>query len=218
MLRFSTNNAEFNEFDLFAFDMDGTLYDEFDFIRQAYAPVAKYIAGADETKYKRIYIYLLDTWIEYGSSKTDTFQLAFREAGRIEERGEIKQCVELFRNCDIAITLPERTKHILNMIVRSGKELILITDGNSVLQRRKIEALGLNTWFPDNRIFISGDYGKEYQKPGIKILEKINEKTELDNKQVCYFGDRLVDKRFADAAGFAFHFVPCMQISEERNP
>ncbi len=216
MLRFSTNNHEFNMVDLFAFDMDGTLYDEFDFIRQAYGAVAGYIA-CDEGKFDSVYSFLLDTWMEYGSSKTDTFQLAFQKADRAANETDIKKCIELFRNCEITLSLAERTKCILNLIKRSGKEMILITDGNSVLQRRKIDALGLQSWFSEGSIFISGDYGKEYQKPGTLILEKVKEKRTLEEKKVCYLGDRQIDKRFADAAGFEFYYAPCMQIAEGRS-
>ena len=94
--------------------------------------------------------------------------------------------------------------------------MILITDGNSVLQRRKIESLGLGTWFSNNRIFISGDYGKEYQKPGTLIIGKVKEKFPLDRRKICYLGDRQIDKVFADAAGFEFYYAPCMQIIEGR--
>ncbi len=216
MLRFSTNNHDYKKFDLFAFDMDGTLYDEFDFIKQAYGAVARYIAN-DENKYDSVYSFMLNTWMEYGSSKTDTFQLAFQTVDRVINESDIKKCIELFRNCKLQLSLTGRTKFILDLVKRSGKEMILITDGNSALQRKKIEVLGLQYWFSEDSIFISGDYGKEYQKPGTLILEKVKEKITLKGRKICYLGDRQVDKLFADAAGFEFYYAPCMQIAEGRS-
>lgn len=211
MQRYFMNKINISDYDCFGFDLDGTLYDEFEFITQAYYEIAGYISSVYSVPQKTAYMYMKDLWIQYGSAKQDLFQLIFSHFTITPTEGDIKNCVNLFRGVSLKLQLPQRSKYYLDSIKESNKFIFLVTDGNSTLQRKKIGALGLESWFPENCIFVSGDYGKNYQKPNTAILSVVNRVIPVCSMKVAYFGDRGVDKEFAKAAGFDFIYAPCMQ-------
>lgn len=217
MQKFSTSNLDFEAIDIYGFDLDGTLYDEFEFVSQAYRSIAEYISmrSAKSQSVSEILLFMQSVWLEYGSSKKDLFQLSFEKFGVKPELADIKECVQRYRIGEVNLVLSERAKYILDLLKRERKSLFLVTDGDSLLQRRKIEILGLRKWFPEDSIFISGDYGKEYQKPNIAILNYIEKTIKLKEKRIAYFGDREIDKIFAEKAGFLFVYAPCMQLGDK---
>lgn len=189
--------------------MDGTLYDEFDFICQVYHPISQYVAEISNADPDNVYKRMCRLWLEYGSSKADLFQLFFKEFGVEPVQENIRNCIYLFRNSDFNLALPNRVENILEFLKQNDINMFLLTDGNSVLQRRKFFSLGLDRYFEGSKIFISGDYGRDYQKPNVKINDILNEKFE-DLSGVIFFGDRDVDEEYAARSGFSFQRVNCM--------
>ena len=112
-----------------AFDLDGTLYDEYDFVRQAYRPVSKAMAEATDLKENEFYESLCRSWMEYGSS-APVFQMAFEQtAGSSMEEELLRRCVKVYRDADFGIDLTQRTIDFLNGTKDYPK--LIITDGGS---------------------------------------------------------------------------------------
>lgn len=199
--------SKIEDYDEIGFDLDGTLYDEYDFISQAYKNVGKAISNAYGLDSCLTYKTLCNEWLDKGTSEP-IFQLALDKLGiNIKKNTDIlHECLVAYRSSDLSLNLPERTKHILDYLTAQGKYMFLVTDGNSELQRKKIRALGLKKWFPASRVFISGDYGKEFQKPNTAVLDKMD----LSRRNTVYIGDRDVDWQFAFNSGFDFICVKSM--------
>lgn len=197
---------------IIGFDMDGTLYDEFDFVSQAYHNVAKRLSEQICVDERIAYRDLCNEWLKYGSS-ANIFQKTADIYSKEFTGSFIKELVKEYRNAGFTLTLPHRTEFILDYLNSEGYRLFLITDGNSELQRRKIKSLGLSKWFDNDNIAISGDYGSQFQKPSpllsrkIKILEK-------NQEGVLYVGDRDVDLNFSISCRFDFIKVSNMLINE----
>ena len=190
--------------------MDGTLYDEFEFISQAYTSVAPVISKEIKCSFSLVYYTLCEKWLEYGSSG-NIFQITSEELVQTNLSSDIiKKCVDAFRRADFCLTLPKRAEFILENICSQEKRMFLITDGNSSLQRRKIEKLKLERWFPQNSIIISGDYGGGCQKPSPFMFDKIKNMYEQDSR-IIYIGDRIIDKNFSENIGVSFMCVKVMQ-------
>lgn len=207
-MKFFINNLL--QYDAIGFDLDGTLYDEYEFISQAYREVANVITTKMNIDVFVIYRALCINWLKYGSS-ANIFQLTAKQTIRKEfERELISECVEAYRKSDINLVLPKRSKTVLEELVNHERTIFLVTDGNSTLQRKKIKALGLNEWFDNSRIAISGDFGSEFQKPSIYMLNKINFSGNKINKMI-YIGDRIIDRQFAENTGMEFVEVHNMQ-------
>lgn len=188
--------SKIQEYDIVGFDIDGTVYDEFDFIKQAYVGVAKVIAEYIKVDEKEVFNELCNQWKQFGSSKTTLFQDVFSLFSNEKAEPEfIKLCVEAFRNQPIELKLSDTAKEVFDYLLENNIDRYIVTDGNSYLQRKKINALELNRWFNESQIAISGDYGKEYQKPSPYMAKQVlNINSNVRN---LYFGDRDVDMNFA---------------------
>ena len=191
-------------YEALAFDLDGTLYDEYDFIKQAYLPVSETMASKQDQE--KMYEMLCQLWLIHGSS-ANIFQMAYEEFySRPMDKQLLTDCVDSFRKAELSLQLNDRTSGILDLCKDVPK--VIITDGNSQLQRKKIKALGLDRWFREEDIFVSGDYGKNAYKPNPYMGDLVKKRLKTD--KILYFGDRKIDEEFADNAGFAFRMVKNM--------
>lgn len=204
--------CELDKYDVIGFDLDGTLYDEFDFVKQAYKGVANVMSESLRVDHTDIWNRLNIEWLKVGSS-APVFQNVFQSFGTQEpDKAIIKDCIKAYRESPMALTLSDRARTVLDYLRDKSKTLYLITDGNSDLQRRKIDALGLGERF--SYIAISGDYGKEFHKPSVCMFEKLAECVP-DIQKSIYCGDRDVDRRFAASAGIDFLCLRNMCIAQE---
>ena len=71
----------------------------------------------------------------------------------------------IYRNHKPKIALSEDVVRMLDTLKVKGVRIGLITDGRSVQQRNKIEALGLSRWMDAEDIVISEEFGSE--KPAL---------------------------------------------------
>lgn len=195
------------------FDMDGTLYDEAEFIWQCYLPISEYLAqvitgaSADGIR-SRMY----QRWLEKGSSYNRIFSEILGGADfSAEKQDELSlNCVEIFRQFKPQLNLPSRVRALLDEF-KQQYPVFLVSDGSAELQSAKFQSLGLDKWFAKDDVAISGVFGRGFQKPGVAILENLAlVKSLADTSAVVYFGDRDVDRMFCEAAGFQHVRVSCM--------
>jgi len=198
------------------FDIDGTLYDEFDFIRQVYGEIAGHLAKRSGGDGEKILYGMLGRWLEKGSSYPHIFSevLVANHADPGDQEVLIKDCLTIFRNYNPLIRLSERVRYLLELFRDKGYHLFIVSDGSSRLQWNKFKALSLDSFFKKENVCISGDYGAAYQKPALKALEQLGGFTDnrFQPEQVVYFGDRSIDREFARQAGFYFVGVQGMHV------
>lgn len=85
------------------------------------------------------------------------------------------------------IQLTEHMRAILDLCREKAAVLGVITNGPSVHQRLKAEALGINRWIAAENILISGDLG--YAKPDIRIFLWAEKQMGLIKGDTYYVGD-----------------------------
>ena len=189
------------------FDLDGTLYDEFEFIVQAYRPVAERIARHTGQTFSSVYESMSNRWLAMGSSYPHIFYEALQTDRASPEllKTIIRDCVTDFRACQPTLTLAERTRALLDTFSNRYR-LFMVTDGNCALQRRKISALGLDRWFSPAQVAISGCLESANGKPSTSMIDRLCYAEVLRERPetVVFFGDRNVDRDFAESAGFSF--------------
>lgn len=188
------------------FDLDGTLYDEMDFIVQVYKPISEIMAKLCNSPAERIFIWMLQRWLEMGSSYNRIFSDVLSNHGIRGDAAEtiIAECLSVFRGYKPELHLPFRVSAILDRI-KERFGCFLISDGSANLQMKKFKALGLERWISHDNFGITGFHGHDFAKPSTKILDKISLlRTCSLPKSVVYFGDRDIDSQFATAAGFQF--------------
>ncbi|MDT9198038.1 HAD family hydrolase [Limnospira fusiformis KN01] len=212
MLKSLYPQIDWQKVGIIGFDLDGTLYDEMEFIAQVYKPIARIISKSCKADCGSVYYSMLSRWLQKGSSYNQIFDEILIANGLNKNSRDlvIAECLDTFRRFSPTLTLPARVGVILAEINKKYR-IFLLTDGSNVLQTEKFNALQLDRWFSLKDIVITGNYGKDYLKPSTKALAHIKA---LDDciypETVVYFGDREIDRKFAQTAGFLFVKVKCL--------
>ncbi|MBP3950187.1 HAD family hydrolase [Bacillus suaedae] len=85
------------------------------------------------------------------------------------------------------IMLYTEVEELLDLLIKEGKQLAVLTNGEVNHQAMKIEKLGLDRWIRADHTFISGAIG--HAKPKREPFLFIEEKLGLDRSQTVYIGD-----------------------------
>lgn len=151
------------------FDLDDTLYKEIDYLKSAYREIAEYAAGqctgcSDSVYFLTIKAYnrMLDAYREGLNAFEELNMFLGLEL-------PISDYLYIYRNHKPKIVLSEDVVQTLDELQAEGVRLGLITDGRSVQQRNKIEALGLGRWIENEDVVISEEFGSE--KPALANYE-----------------------------------------------
>lgn len=147
------------------FDLDDTLYKEIDYLRSAYWEIAAYAVSectsntdsADALTMKA-YNHMLEIYHKG--------QNAFDGLNRmLDVNISIDTYLHIYRNHKPNIALSEDVVAMFDALMKQDVRIGLITDGRSVQQRNKIEALGLNRWVRSEDTVISEEFGAEKPCP-----------------------------------------------------
>ncbi len=143
------------------FDLDDTLYKEVDYLKSAYKEIASYAAGrcgADSTLEielaKKGFLVMLEAFREGGNAFSELNEYLGLDL-------PVKDYLAIYRQHVPNLQLSDEVTHVLSELKKDGCVLGLITDGRSVQQRHKIEALGLECYFSNENIIISEEFGSE---------------------------------------------------------
>lgn len=179
-----------------AFDLDDTLFSEWDYIRSGYRAVAKAVAdatGADADELARI----MTTYRPKG------FEAVLHETAWLPgaDRFTVEGMIEMYRAHTPEIGLRHDARETLETLRNAGASLILITDGSTRHQRTKLKALGLEEFFTGDRILVSEETGgdKTTDVPWRLVRERFGS----PGTRFFYVGDNLSkDFRLPNLAGW----------------
>lgn len=149
--------------DVVVFDLDDTLFRERDFVRSGFRLIAARIAAIYNVDASRLpellncalcrrerYFDLLEDWM----------------AGHGLPREDVAGLVEAYRShVSEDLSLAPETAMLLQALADRGVVLGIVTDGRSVTQRSKIQALGLDRYVDPENILISEETGKDKSRP-----------------------------------------------------
>lgn len=143
------------------FDLDDTLCKEIDYLKSAYREIAEYAAE---------HCHGCSAPVSVLAHKAYEVMLAAYN-GRLNAFEELNKFLGLdlpiadylyiYRNHKPNIALCEDVVRTLDALKAVGVRIGLITDGRSIQQRSKIEALGLGRWIDDADIVVSEEFGSE---------------------------------------------------------
>ena len=175
MLRYD-NDVIIHENRVVVFDLDDTLYKEVEFLKSAYKEIAHSIHINDTAQ--NVYDFLWETWNKGG----DPFGELIEHYNLGISKDEI---IAIYREHVPSISLEPSVSNLLSALKNNGLILCLVTDGRSLTQRNKIDALGLDRFFCNDTIFISEEIGSD--KSSSHSFEMIDAK--YPNSQKYYVGD-----------------------------
>lgn len=192
----------FKTHDSIIFDLDGCIYDEFDCVSSRYKTIT--IQLVEKEMQLVILEEMLSSWLEFGSSDNKLFKRMSAKYPDFTATQFEQKAVDIYRNDPLELQLSHRAFHILHKLKELNKALFLITDGNSVLQRIKFNALGLSRFFDEKNVVYTGDFGSEAYKPSPIAFQLLKDKI---NGRAIYVGDRETDEIFAANVGLNFMYV-----------
>lgn len=166
------------------FDLDDTLYKERDFLKSAFHEIAKKLSKKCNIPHQLIYSEML---IFYYNSENvfDKILKVFK----IDDYS-LLNLIDIYRNHKPKIFLDKGVKELLAKLKHEVFKTGLITDGRSIQQHNKLNALGLSSFFDD--VIISEEFGS--QKPCIDNFRYFQH-TYGDTFNYIYIGDN-TDKDF----------------------
>lgn len=177
------------------FDVDDTLYDQLEPFRNAYnalfgtrfnLDIAELFAArgrrGDESfalsqsgkmPMEEMYIYRV--------------QKAFEDLGVEVSAKESLQFQKLYEENQNKIYMSGTVTSMLDACFGRGLRMGIVTNGGSAHQWNKIRLLGLDKWFPEKCIFVSGDCG--VAKPEPEFFRFVEKRMGLSGKEICIVGD-----------------------------
>ena len=151
------------------FDLDDTLYKEIDYLMSAYREVAEYAAGQCTGCSDSVYFLAIKAY----NRMLDAYHQglnAFEELNKfLGLELPVSDYLYIYRHHKPKIALSEDVVQTLDALKAEDVHIGLITDGRSIQQRNKIEALGLGRWIENADIVISEEFGSE--KPALPNYE-----------------------------------------------
>lgn len=156
------------------FDLDDTLYKEIDFLKSAYREMAENLGRPE------MYDYMLRLYRDGDNA----FKCAIE---KYHLPVTIEQLLEIYRTHKPHIALDDAARTTLATLMSRSIVLGLMTDGRSVTQRNKIEALGLGHWMGNEDILVSEEFG--CGKPDERCYRYFMDKR--PNARHYYVGDNL---------------------------
>ncbi len=167
---------------ILVFDLDDTLYKEITYVKSAFKAVAKYLGvkfGLDIEDVEENLLEVLDN-----KGRGQVFNEVLTKYG-IYSRAEVNRCLSVYRKTKPEIKLNEDAVRCLKKFEKLPK--YLVTDGNKVVQSKKIKALGLDQYF--KKAIPSHNFGVIHSKPSTYIFHKIIEWENEKPENLVYVGD-----------------------------
>ena len=167
---------------IIVFDLDDTLYDEINYVKSGFKAVSNFLSenfNINKNEAFNIMIYELDK-----NGRGKIFDVVLKKY-KIYTVKNLKKCISLYRLHNPEITLTQETISCLERFHNYKK--YIITDGNKIVQQKKIKALNIEKYF--TFCFISRRYGIHNEKPSMYCFQKICELESTTPENIVYIGD-----------------------------
>lgn len=165
------------------FDLDDTLFPEYDYVKSGYKAVAKEI----------LKVYGIDNadaqlWALFTEDANNVFNRFLSANGLNDTAEAVNALAEVYRTHTPEISLSDEVKDTLTALKKAGYKLGIITDGRPNGQRAKIAALGVESY--TDMIIVTDELGgKEFRKPNPKAFELMAEHFGISLEEMMYVGD-----------------------------
>ena len=172
-----------------AFDLDNTLYNQDDYELFALKEVAEKISrlygkSSDEYFYQLRELY-------FSGVRSRTFDIMMQSVhGKLPDDWEEamqKVILPTYRASTPNLKLFPEARILLDTLKKKECRIALITNGNELIQNKKIDLLGIRDYF--DKIYISDSYSPPSRKPDLRMFEDFLEDFSILGLEAAYFGD-----------------------------
>lgn len=163
------------------FDLDDTLYEELSFVRSGFDAVADYLVPILNLPKNEM---IKGLQAELRIQREQVFDRFLLKRG-IKSQRLVQCCVRVYRSHEPSLTLfPEATACLARL---NQYPIYIVTDGNHLVQRKKVLALKLDKWV--RYCFYTHAHGLDHRKPSPYCFEKICHLEQVSPSSVVYIAD-----------------------------
>ncbi|MGT2753456.1 HAD family hydrolase [Streptococcus ovis] len=177
------------------FDVDDTLYDQVQPFQRA---IANFLPLNDEEEIVALYktfrkradeVFVASARGEMSMKDMHIYRMkkALEDRGYFVTDQMAYEIQEAYQKEQGQLELMAGAESLFAYCQKNGIQLGLITNGPHLHQLRKIQALDLHQWIPENRTIISGQVG--VMKPSTEIFRMMETQLALPPEEICYVGD-----------------------------
>ncbi len=205
----------------FIFDVDDTLYNQITPFLDAYKEIKledKYNVDVEELfKRSRKYSDEVFDQVSKGSMSIDESGVYRITKAFLDEKIQIPkeialQLQQLYRKKQKEIKLSNTMQRILMYCIHHNHTIGVITNGPSIHQQGKVDALQLINYMPKEHIFISGNYG--INKPDARLFEICEQQLNIKKEETFYIGDSYEN----DVIGAKNAGWKCIHLNRRKQP
>lgn len=200
--------SDLNNFSLFIFDLDNTIYNEEDYLFQAYSAICDRFAvmtpGHDK---KMLFSLMMKIYRQEGRDKLFDKFLARTGIGE----SYLAECLKILRtfNPEKQIELFSKSEKILRFLIEKDKKIYVLTNGNPGQQKNKIRNLLWNG-LDEKIIFILANEIEPKPSPeGIRHIQKL---TGTKKDKTVFIGDSPIDQECASRGEIKFVNIADLKI------
>ncbi len=195
----SAYNKWFENKDAVIFDLDGTIYREWDYLSQAYREIGRNAESKYGISHFLIYNFLESEFLTSG--RFGLFDKMIEKFGL--PAGYKHEVLSILRNAKMTEKLNcySEIKECLEWLVSQSKQIFIVTNGNIIQQKNKIRNIEFGSLL-DNLNVIYADEIKP--KPAPEVFFYLQEKFRVRKESIVMIGDSATDESFAAAAGIDF--------------
>jgi putative hydrolase of the HAD superfamily len=165
------------------FDLDDTLYPEWEYVRSGFLAVAAFIENERGVSRERTYAELLAC---FSADRTARCFDEWLDVQGLARSALLEPMLAAYREHQPALRLFCDARWALGRFAEQYR-LALLTDGRSGTQRNKIAALEIAPAF--EQILVSDELGQDFRKPGERGLVTLLERLGVPPAQAVYVAD-----------------------------
>ena len=165
------------------FDLDDTLYDEIEYVKSGFKAVSIYLEEKYSLNQGETLSFMLKSLKDNGRGKI--FDHLLSHYGFLSKKN-LSKCISCYRTHNPSIKIKEQTLSLLISLKKHNK-LYIVTDGNKIVQKKKINALNIEHLF--KKIFITHRFGIKNAKPSLHCFQIIKKNENCKWDDIYYIGD-----------------------------
>jgi HAD superfamily hydrolase (TIGR01549 family) len=181
--------SDFYKYSLFIFDLDNTIYNEEDYLFQAYKAISQKLGGLTNRHNKNdLFTLMMEIYRKEGREKLfDKFL-----AGSGIDSGYLAVCLKILRsfNPEKRIEINPKMEKILRSLVEKQKQIFVLTNGNPEQQRNKIRNILWNGLDEKITFILANEIEPKPSPEGIRHILKL---TGIEKDKTILIGDSKVD-------------------------
>lgn len=181
--------SDFYKYSLFIFDLDNTIYNEEDYLFQAYKAISQKLGGLTNRHNKNdLFTLMMEIYRKEGREKLfDKFL-----AGAGIDSGYLAVCLKILRsfNPEKRIEINPKMEKIMRSLVEKQKQIFVLTNGNPEQQRNKIRNILWNGLDEKITFILANEIEPKPSPEGIRHILKL---TGIEKDKTILIGDSKVD-------------------------